>query len=96
MASVAGFANIEILLNERFPERALELGGHLRKGLEGLMEKHAFAGDVRGKGLMLGIEVVRHKATKEPGTTETQIILNKPGIGVFCWERAGWTATCSG
>jgi 4-aminobutyrate aminotransferase-like enzyme len=77
VASVAGFANIEILLNERFPERALELGGYLKKGLQGLMEKHAFAGDVRGKGLMLGIEVVRHKATKEPGTTETQIILNE-------------------
>ncbi len=77
VASVAGFANIEILVKERFPARALDLGGYFKKGLEDLMDKHKFLGDVRGKGLMLGIEVVKDKKTKEPGVGETQTILNE-------------------
>ncbi|HVP58056.1 MAG TPA: aspartate aminotransferase family protein [bacterium] len=81
VASVAGFANIEILLKEKFAERALELGGYFKQGLLRLMDRHKFLGDVRGKGLMLGVEVVKDKRTKEPGTQETQTILNEAKDG---------------
>jgi len=77
VASVAGFANIEILVKEKFAARALELGGHLKQGLEHLKERHRLLGDVRGKGLMLGAEVVKDRKTKEPGAAETQTILNE-------------------
>jgi 4-aminobutyrate aminotransferase-like enzyme len=70
VASVAGFANIEILLKEKFVERARDLGARFKQGLEGLMDKHSCLGDVRGKGLMLGAEVVKDKRTK-------QVILNE-------------------
>ena len=42
----------------------LQVGGHIEKGLRALMEKHSIIGDVRGKGLMLGVELVSDRETK--------------------------------
>ena len=42
------------------------MGAYLLDGLKALMDKHAIIGDVRGKGLMIGIELVKDRATKEP------------------------------
>src|SRR5262249_3197721 len=46
--------------------RADELGQHMYKGLLDLQEKHACIGDVRGRGLLRGIELVTDRATKTP------------------------------
>jgi adenosylmethionine-8-amino-7-oxononanoate aminotransferase len=62
--------NIEIILREQLAERADRVGTHLRAGLEGLMREHALIGDVRGRGLMLGIELVKDRATKDPLTAD--------------------------
>ncbi len=57
--------NIEILEEERLAERAADTGAYLIDGLRGLMS-HKAVGDVRGKGLLLGIELVKDRATREP------------------------------
>ncbi len=55
-AMAAGLATLEILEEEGLVERAAELGERFLQGLKGLQQKHEFVKDVRGKGLMLGIE----------------------------------------
>ena len=65
MAIAASLATIE-LLEESLVENAARMGQYLLEGFRALMDKHAIIGDVRGKGLMIGIELVKDRATKEP------------------------------
>lgn len=57
--------NIQILEQEDFPTQAAEKGAYLLKGLQAALGDHPRVGDVRGKGLMCGVEIVKDKATKE-------------------------------
>ena len=43
---------------------SVQVGGQIKKGLQALMEKHDIIGDVRGRGLMLGVEMVQNRQTK--------------------------------
>jgi 4-aminobutyrate aminotransferase len=52
------------LLKEQLMANAVTVGAHLQDGLRALQEKHALIGDVRGKGLMIGVELVRDRQTK--------------------------------
>ncbi|MGF1514495.1 MAG: aminotransferase [Elainellaceae cyanobacterium] len=63
-AAVA-LANIDIIERESLPERAERMGRYLMTALSDLID-HPYVGDVRGKGLLLGIELVADKATKAP------------------------------
>jgi len=54
------------LLEEGLVANAAGMGQYLLEGFRALMDKHAIIGDVRGKGLMIGIELVKDRATKEP------------------------------
>lgn len=62
----AALANIEIIERENLLENCTKMGDRLLEGLKGLMAKHPIIGDVRGKGLFAGIEIVKDRATKEP------------------------------
>lgn len=42
----------------------MQVGGHIQEGLLALKEKHSIIGDVRGQGLMLGVELVKDRQTK--------------------------------
>jgi 4-aminobutyrate aminotransferase len=53
------------LLKDRLIANAAEVGGHMMAGLEALAPKHALIGDVRGRGLMIAVELVRDRQTKE-------------------------------
>jgi len=62
----ASLATIEVMEAEANPQHIGEVGQHLRLGLERLEEKYPVIGDVRGMGLMQGIELVKDRKTKEP------------------------------
>jgi len=65
---VAAKATIDLIEEERLMDNAHEIGAHFRQGLEALKEKRAAIGDVRGMGLLQGIELVKDRQTKEPAT----------------------------
>ncbi len=65
IAIAAALKTIELLERELIANAA-EVGAYLKRGLEKLMSKHDCIGDVRGMGLMLGVEFVKNRATKEP------------------------------
>jgi alanine-glyoxylate transaminase / (R)-3-amino-2-methylpropionate-pyruvate transaminase len=70
-----GTAVLEIIDREKLQENALKIGNQLLGGLNRLKEKHNLIGDVRGKGLMLGIELVKDQQTKEPAKAECAQVL---------------------
>ncbi len=72
-----GMAVLEVIEREKIQENALHVGRHLMEGFARLQEKHSLIGDVRGKGLMLGIELVKDRQTKEPATAEVAEVLEK-------------------
>jgi len=65
VSAAVAVRNIEIMLAENLADRAAEMGAYLIDGLRTLM-KHQVVGDVRGKGLLLCIELVKDRTTKEP------------------------------
>ncbi|MBS4190284.1 aspartate aminotransferase family protein [Bacillus sp. FJAT-49705] len=69
-ACALALKNIEILEKENLFERSKHLGEQLKNSLIELLANHPYVGDVRGKGLMIGIELVKDKGTKEPLETE--------------------------
>jgi 4-aminobutyrate aminotransferase / (S)-3-amino-2-methylpropionate transaminase / 5-aminovalerate transaminase len=66
LAAAAGLASLEIILKENLVKNADRVGAVMLKRLEGLKEKHRVVGEVRGRGLLLGIELVKDRRTKEP------------------------------
>ncbi len=63
---VAALENMRIIEDEGLLENTTRMGERCLNNLRGLMEKHNVVGDVRGKGLFLGAELVSDRATKEP------------------------------
>ena len=57
---------LKIIKREKLLENVNEVGGHLKNKLLELQEKHEMIGEVRGKGLFCGVELVKDRATKEP------------------------------
>ena len=66
----AALANIAVLQEEGLIEHAAELGNWALGELRALQQQHELIGEVRGQGLMLGVELVRDRASKEPAATE--------------------------
>ena len=66
LASAAGLATIEIVLKEDLVKNAERVGAVMLTRLQAMKEKHRVVGEVRGKGLLLGIELVKDRRTKEP------------------------------
>ncbi len=66
VTSAAALATIEVIEEEGLVQNATVMGGRLRQGLEGLKEKFPMIGDVRGMGLMQGLEIVGVNKTPDP------------------------------
>lgn len=66
LAAAVGLAALRVLAEERLNERAVEMGAYLLHGLRDLQQRHEVIGDVRGRGLLLGLEVVKDRQSREP------------------------------
>ncbi|MCF8069421.1 MAG: aminotransferase class III-fold pyridoxal phosphate-dependent enzyme [Desulfobacterales bacterium] len=83
----------DVIENEELMANATTTGESLRQGIRSLMSRHSIIGDVRGRGMLAGVELVRDRKTLEPADTETRCILDLlRDNGVFvgtegpCWE----------
>ncbi len=77
VAAAAGIAVIEYIRREKLWERAAKLGEKVMKRFNEAKDEIEMIGDVRGKGLMIGVELVRNKDTKEPAKKELATILER-------------------
>jgi alanine-glyoxylate transaminase/(R)-3-amino-2-methylpropionate-pyruvate transaminase len=93
-----GKAVLEVIERENLQANSLKLGTYLRAGLEKLKAKHKVIGDVRGQGLMLGIEFVKDRVTKEPGKEAcAQAVENARELGLLLGKGGlhGQTIRCA-
>jgi 4-aminobutyrate aminotransferase len=74
VSCAAGLANIEVMVDERLPEEAARKGERVLDHLRDLAARHALIGDVRGVGLMIGVELVSDRVTKEPAAKEAAMV----------------------
>ena len=90
VSCAASLATINVLEKEADPQHNAKVGSMLRSGLEKMKEKYAVIGDVRGKGLMQGLELVKNRQSKEPSgeatkhlfeaTRELGLLIGKGGL----------------
>jgi 2,2-dialkylglycine decarboxylase (pyruvate) len=66
LVAAVGNTVLDVLTAERLEARAAELGAYLMKGLNGVKDNHRVVGDVRGRGLLVGLELVTDRDTKDP------------------------------
>jgi len=95
LPAAAGLKVLEIVVRDRLSERARALGGRLRAGLLALQQRHECIGDVRGRGLLAGLELVQDRATKAPAPELAQRVARtclelgmmtsvvRGGLGIF-------------
>ena len=65
--ATVGLAVVEVILGEKLTERAVVVGRYLKDRLCELQRRHETIGDVRGRGLLLGVEIVTDRKTRKPG-----------------------------
>jgi 2,2-dialkylglycine decarboxylase (pyruvate) len=66
LPAAVGLKVLEVVVRERLADRALAAGARLRAGLEQLQQRYECIGDVRGRGLLLGVEIVADRVSKKP------------------------------
>ena len=75
VSMAAGLAVLDVIEQDGLQENSRIIGGRFKAGLQKLQRAHPIVGDVRGMGLMIGVELVRDRATKEPAKQETLDVL---------------------
>lgn len=90
VSTVAALGTIEAMEEQADPHHCAEVGNYFRAGLEKLQEKYPLIGDVRGMGLMQGVEMVADRQSKEPAsdhvnylfeqTRERGLLIGKGGL----------------
>ena len=66
LAGAAAYASVTVIEEEQLVENAASVGGWMLERFRDMQERHPFMGDVRGKGLLIGVELVKDRFTKEP------------------------------
>jgi 2,2-dialkylglycine decarboxylase (pyruvate) len=77
----AGIASLDVIEQEDIPQKARKIGKHIRERLEALQQRYEMVGDVRGRGQLIGVELVRDRHSKEPATDEGR------AIGKYCFDN---------
>jgi alanine-glyoxylate transaminase/(R)-3-amino-2-methylpropionate-pyruvate transaminase len=94
VATATGRAVLEVIKREGLQANSLRLGAYLKAGLEQLKAKHSIIGDVRGQGLLLGIELVKDRTTKMPATAECAAVLESArALGLLLGKGGLWSQT---
>lgn len=94
VASAIGKAVLEVIERENLPANCRQLGEHLLGGFNRLKTKYPVIGDVRGRGLMLGLEFVKDRATKEPAREIcAQVVENARELGLLLGKGGLWGQT---
>ena len=75
VAIAAALATLEVIEKEKLLENSASVGNHMMKRMADWPKKHKLVGDVRGRGLMIGVDIVKDKATKEYGSAERDRIV---------------------
>ncbi|KAJ8431538.1 hypothetical protein Cgig2_009616 [Carnegiea gigantea] len=73
----AGHAVLRVIEKEKLQENALRVGTYLKEQLTALKDKYELIGDVRGRGLMLGVELVTDREKKTPAKAETEHVMDQ-------------------
>ena len=95
LPAAVGLKVIEIVIRDQLTERARSLGAYLRDGLRSLQQRHECIGDVRGRGLLVGLDLVRDRASRAPAPELAQKVARtclelgmmtsvvRGGLGIF-------------
>ena len=73
VSAAASLKNIEIIETEGLVQNSADVGAYLKEQLEGMMGDHPCIGDVRGLGLLMGVELVKDRRTWEPFSPEDRV-----------------------
>jgi len=86
MSCTAALVTINTIIEDSLVENSKNVGEYLLNGLKKLQEKYEFIGDVRGVGLLIGVELVKDRKTKEPLDKKTtqKIFLETLKRGMIC------------
>ncbi|XP_010922677.1 alanine--glyoxylate aminotransferase 2 homolog 3, mitochondrial [Elaeis guineensis] len=76
VCTAGGHAVLKVLEKEKLQENAHVVGSYLKDRLKAVQEKHEIIGDVRGRGLMLGVELVTDRQQKTPAKAEILHVMN--------------------
>ncbi len=89
MACAAALASIEVIEEENLLERARHLEQVALQRMARMRDAHPIVGDVRGKGCLFGIELVKDKTTKEPFDKAGELVYQKAFAKGLAWIPAG-------
>jgi len=90
LPAAVGLKVIEVILRDRLAERAAALGHRLKSGLQALQQRYDSIGDVRGRGLLLGLDLVKDRRTKRPDPELAQ------RVAAECLRRGMMTSVVRG
>lgn len=68
---------LEVIREEKLMENAKAMGSYLQDGIKNLMKNHLLIGEVRGRGLLMGFELVKNRESKEHAVAETATLMEK-------------------
>lgn len=77
LPAAVGLKVLEIILRDRLTDRARIAGERLKHGFETMMQRYEAIGDVRGRGLLLGVELVNDRRSKDPAPDLAQRVMNR-------------------
>jgi len=94
MACAAALASLEVIEEEGLVERSASLGEFILSRLREVQGRHEIVGDVRGKGCLLAIELVKDRASKKPFTEAGRLVYQRAFRKGLAWVPAGHICAC--
>ena len=89
MACAAGYATLKVLREEQVLDNVNQVSSGMMERLTRMKEEHPIIGDVRGKGLLLAIDLVQDRETREPHVEAGRIVYEEAFKQGVAWIPAG-------